>query len=300
MALKIGIAPAEITERLRSEAFLKLKVLKQQLSPCKGEALRIFVAGVHRSGTNMLMDILDASFETSVFHENDSRAFDNYIMREPRVIRSLIEHSRASVVVVKALHEAHRMRALLEDFAPAKGLWMIRYFADSVNSNLKRFPGNRNDLDAIVNDRRAGDWRGLGMADETYRIVKQHYRREMNDASANALFWYYRNQLFFDQGFDSDPRVLAIEYEELVRAPEPVIDVIAPFIGICASERMKRVSHSESVRKNLPPDIAPDVKALCEAMQQRLLLVARRQMAPGQASANARIAGSLTDNLISP
>jgi|SRR6185312_3411893 len=287
MASKIAIAPAKITGRLRVEAFLKLKALKQQLSPHKGEPLTVFVAGVHRSGTNMLMDILDASFETDVFHESDNRAFEGYIMREPEIIRSLVDRSHASVVVVKALHEAHRMRRLLDEFVPAKGLWMIRYFADSVNSSLKRWPPNRNKLDAIVRDRNAGEWRSSGMTDETYRIIKAHYRSDMSIASTIALFWYYRNQLFFDQGLDRDPRVLAVEYEELVRAPAFFVDRIAFFIGLQASARMKRVSHSESVRKNPPPDIAPDVTALCESMQERLTLVARRQMAPTQAVAGA-------------
>lgn len=286
MTLKLGIPPSEIAERLREEAFLKFKLLKQQLSPRQGEPMRVFVAGVHRSGTNMLMLILDASLETDVFHENDNRAFDDYIMREPEIIRSLIERSNAPVVVVKALHEAHRLTGFLDDFAPAKGLWMIRYFEDSVNSSLKRWPKTRNKLEILLEDRDGADWRGSGMTDETHRIVKEHYRPGMNNASASALFWYYRNQLFFDQELDRDPRVLAIEYEELVRAPDIAVERIASFIGIGASERMKRISHSESVRKNPPPDIAPHVKALCEAMQKRLTLVAGRNPAPRQAAAS--------------
>ena len=270
MPLKLRITTSDLAERLRDRAFLRVKALRQQLRPRSGIPQSVFVSGVQRSGTNMLMDILEASYETDVFHETDVRAFDDYAMREETVIESLIAQSNAPVVVVKALLEAHRVTGLMEHFAPAKALWMIRSFEDSVNSTVKRWPGNRNDIDRIVDDRDAGDWRGLGMTLETQEIVRKHYNPQMNDASANALFWYYRNQLYFDQRLDTEPRVLPVNYEELVSHPDLFVDSIATFLGIKATDRMRRVSHTESVRKSPAPDIAPDVHELCEAMQRRL------------------------------
>jgi len=267
---------AELAERIRREAFLYRKSFRHLVTPKPPAAQTVFVGGVQRSGTNMLMQILDASLETDVFHENDERAFDNYMMRERPIIHSLIVGSRASVVVVKALTEAHNFKALLDEFAPAKGLWMIRRFEDAVNSTLKRWPGIRNMLDELVFDRDAAGWRGRGMTDETHRAVRALYRFKMNDASANALFWYYRNQLFFDQELDRDARVLAVEYERLVQAPRAEVNRIAAFTGIRSTTRMRDVPHTESVGRDAPPTIEAEVRALCEAMQERLASAAAK------------------------
>ena len=62
----------------------------------------IFLAGMQRSGTNMLMEVLERSLATQVIHERDPRAFDNYLMRPPEVIAALRARSRAPVFVTKA------------------------------------------------------------------------------------------------------------------------------------------------------------------------------------------------------
>jgi hypothetical protein len=264
----------EIAARVHREAFLRIKSLRQQMKPRRQEPLSVFLSGVGRSGTNMLMDILEASYETEVFHERDRRAFEKFIMRPPAVIHSIVDRSNAPVVVVKALHEADRIQALMGDFPPAKALWMVRFYGDSVNSHLKRWPGTRNLVDKVVNDRKGAGWRTAGMTDETYQLVCDHYRRGLTPASAHALFWYYRNQLFFDQALDRNNRVLVVEYEELVTEPR-YLDRIASFVGLTPTEKMRRIAHRESIRKDPFPDIAPEVKALCDAMQARLSLVAK-------------------------
>lgn len=274
----LGRSTNEIKNRLDLMSFNSWKRLRQALSPHRGTPETIFVAGVHRSGTNMLIDILDASMQTDVFAEADKRAFDHFMMRDLSVIQGLVSATRAPVVVVKALHEAHSLTALMQRFAPARAYWMVRNYEDMVNSNQKRFPqgGRRNMIDKLVKDRNSAEWRGRGMTDETLRIVREHYRENMSDPSATALFWYYRNQLFFDQGFDRNDRVLAIQYEDLVTNPAKIVGEIAQFAGIQCSARMVSIPHAESVRKNAPPDISPDVRALCQAMQDRLRGVTSR------------------------
>jgi hypothetical protein len=53
------------------------------------------------------------------------------------------------------------------------------------------------------------------------------------------------------------------------------LDRIASFVGLTPTEKMRRIAHRESIRKDPFPDIAPEVKALCDAMQARLSLVAK-------------------------
>ena len=218
----------------------------------------------------MFMRLLDASYETTVYYENDSRAFDCYAMRPPDVIQELIGRSPSKVVVVKALHEAHRIASLLDRFAPANALWIIRSFEGVVNSSLHHWPGWRNKIDQLIEDRGAADWRGLGMTDQTHSILRAHYRPGLSDASTQALFWYYRHQLFFDQRLERDPRVETVVYEETIGTPHAVTQRIANFLNIKPTARMARIAQMQPT-PHVPADVSPEIRELCTRMQQRLL-----------------------------
>lgn len=232
--------------------------------------LTVFVTGLQRSGTNMVMDIYDGSLRTEVFHETDRRVFDDYQHREHSILHGFVRRSPASVVVIKALLEGHRIRELLDDFAPAKAIWMYRHFDDTVNSMLVRWPGGRNFLDQIVTDRSLGEWRALGMSDQTYAVIRDHYSRDMSDASAQALTYYYRHQLFYDQCLDRDPRVLLMSYEDLTSAPIRNVEKIARFSSIPCTSRMRGHIHGLSVRRVSAPDISPEIRRLVVGMYEKL------------------------------
>jgi Sulfotransferase domain len=270
----------ELIKAVRSRTFPRLKTLRNRLVPGSSQPrLTVFVAGVHRSGTNMMMDILERSWQTEVFHESDPRAFEQYMLRDEALIHELVRRSPAPVTVVKALHEAHDLRRLMEAFAPAKAIWMFRSYGDAINSSLNRWKRYRNRIEIIVEDRTAADWRGWGMTDETHSIVRQHYRPDMNDASAIALFWFYRNQLLFDQGLDRDPRTLLVRYENLVSDNGDYAKRLTDALGIQLTTAMRRVAHTESVRKHAEPKLDTNVRELCERMRQALEEAHLRQSA---------------------
>lgn len=266
----------DIAERLRRLSLLRLKrmgqVWRRRISAeCDRELT--FVSGVQRSGTNLVMDILERSWETDVFHESDPRAFDNYIMRDVSVIRRLVEASPSRRVVVKALCEASDLTRLMQLFAPARAIWMYRRYDDMINSNRVAWPGGRNQIDAIVKDRASGGWRGMGMTDETHAVVREHYRPDMNDASALALFWYYRNQLFFDQGFERNDRVMLMQYESLVTDPVKRVASITRFVDVACRPSMSVMISRGSIGKKSPPEIDDRIRTLCDAMLARLDVV---------------------------
>ena len=144
-----------------------------------------------------------------------------------------------------------------------------------INSNQRRFNDTRNYIDEIVKDPRRGFWRGLGMTDETLAIVREHYSEDLDNNSAQALFWYYRNQLFFDKNFDEDSRVLLIKYEPFVSEPLNYLDSIVRFVGLEADPNLVKTVHRSSIRKNEPPEIAANIVALCDGMRDRLDTVFR-------------------------
>lgn len=291
---------SKLTAKMRSKIELRLiaagkkvKWMLNRLSAPQAEAAKqvVFVAGVHRSGTNMLMKVLERSVHIEVFHENDPRAFQTFMMRERAVIHGLVDRSMAPLVAVKALHESHELTSLLEEFAPAKAIWMFRHYDDMINSHMVRWPGFKNEIDRIVRDPGSAAWRGRGMSAQTLDLVRRHYSPDMNVASAIALFWVYRNRLFFDQGFDRDQRVLLLRYESLATDPVHYLPVLTHFLGIQATSRMRRIIRADSVRKQAAPEIAPDIRALCENMRERLEAVWAARLS--RESGGARPAGVL-------
>jgi len=237
----------------------------------------LIVSGVQRSGTNMLMDLFEAAPETDVFHEIDPRLYDTYMMRGDEVVASLLAASAFPVVVIKALHEPERVLTLMDRFAPARFIWMFRNTEDVVNSNMKSWPGGRNRLDDVVIDPANGFWRTHGMTADTLATLRAIYRPDMNDATAQGLFYWYRNKLFFDLGLADDSRTQIVDYDRMVADPGGDLPRIAAHAGTSLTDRMRAIPHPGSVKKRRPPDIAPEVMRLCTDIHARLRAAAEAQ-----------------------
>jgi hypothetical protein len=262
-----------LATRLRRTAWRHGKALRQRLRP-QPVALHVFVAGMQRSGTNLLMDVLDASTQTQVFHETDPRAFANYEMRDETVIRRLVQASAASVFVIKALCELDRVGALMDAFAPARTLWLVRDWRDSVHSAVRSF-GNFVPQWQRLAHGDASDWRGRGMQAATRELLAALYRSDASEAEGAAIMWFYRNALYFEQQFAADPRVRLLFYEDLVRRPEREIAAVYAFLGLHGfSPAVVDGIHARSVKQRTPPDIAPAVVELCDELLARFRSVA--------------------------
>jgi hypothetical protein len=255
--------------RAQRQAILLAKAVWQRVVPRPPVRTYVFVAGMQRSGTNMVMDVLERSLGTDVYHENDPRAFERYEMRDPAVIRQLANASRAPFFVIKALCELDLMPGLMQTFSPAKALWILRDVEDVVNSATRSFRNFPAQVGRIAQDRNGAQWRGRGMSDETHALVRRLYHPDMNEPTAAALTWYFRNILFFENGFDRDPRVRLVRYERLVTDPQAQFGEVFGFLGIPYSPRISSIVSARSIRKNPPPPIEPEVRTLCEALNGR-------------------------------
>jgi len=231
----------------------------------------ILVSGVQRSGTNMIMDFYDRSLETTIFYETDKRVYESYHLRTWPELKRNIAVSPSRIVALKALLEAHELSSLLDAFAPAKLVWIFRPYDDMVNSYMQNWPGGRNEIDKVIKDPDSAAWRGKGMTAETHAILKRHYDPAMNNASALALFWYYRNQLIFDQSLHDDNRCKLVFYDDLVGLPETCGRNLAEFSGLVPDSRLWSGFHWSSVRRRPPPDIAPEIRRLNDQMLEKLL-----------------------------
>ncbi len=262
--------------RANLRGLLTTKWCVQLLRRPPSAARRLLVAGVQRSGTNMVMDVLERSYRTAVFHERDPRAFDNYQLRAEPVIDALFERSRAELVVVKCLMESHKLAVLLERFAPTKALWVFRDYRDVVNSMVRSFRNQAKQVARIARDRDADGWLGAGMSDETHAVVRRFAATPLDDLSAAAVQWYFRNIRFFEQGLADDPRVLPVCYEDLVTDPGPQFARIFRFAGLALEPRVVKQVRASSIGRHAEPALRPDVEARCTELYQRLTATAAK------------------------
>lgn len=259
----------EVQRKLERWMLLARKSLAHQLMPRRSRQRFVFIAGAQRSGTNMLMDILERSTATDVYHERDRRAFEDYIMRDPEVIRELAARSKAPVFVIKSLCELDRLPRLMQEFQPSQMVWIVRDYRDMINSALVSFPSLPGSVRDIYHDRNASGWRSKGMSDATYEQIRALYHEGMDDGSAVALFWYMRNVLFFENGFDQNSRVALTLYEQLVTEPETELKRVFDFLHLDYSSFISKHIFASSVRRRPAPTLDPKVDALCDALYDR-------------------------------
>jgi Sulfotransferase domain len=284
--------------RLKSSARHARKWIGQAAARVAGKAHGqhvVFLAGVQRSGTNMVMDILERSPDTKVFHESDRRAFIEFQLRGDAILRRLAR-SAARCVIFKALCDAHRLTTLMDQFQSSSAIWVYRHFDEVVSSHLALWPQGRNQIDKLVKDRSAAKWRGLAMTDETWDLVKRHYHPDMGLASAQALFWYYRNQLFFDQELDGNACVYLVKYEDIAGRPHAEIEQLASFLGIRTTAGMAAYVAHGSTRRKPPQPVDLPIRKLCEEMMNRLdVVLSSREHHPALVNAAMQARTSRTE-----
>ena len=260
--------------RVRHVLWRQGKAMRQRLLP-RAVAQHVFVAGMQRSGTNLVMDVLDASADTQVFHETDPRAFDRYEMRDLAVIQKLARQCPAPVFVIKALCELDRIKPLMATFSPAKTLWVVRDWRDSVNSAVKSFGNFVPQWKRLANGD-ANDWRGRGMSPATRELLAAMYRPDASEAEGAAIMWFYRNALFFEQQLAADARVRVVFYEDLVQQPMREVAAVYDFLGLHGFSRgVAGRIHARSVKHRDPSDISPAVSMLCDELLARFRALPR-------------------------
>lgn len=272
-----------LTDRAQRAAFLCIKKSSQNLFRQRTVPQAVvFIAGVQRSGTNMIMDILERSMQTEVFRESDSRAFQDYELKPISTLEVLVRESPAPTTVFKALCDLQNLRQLLDHFPDSKAVWMLRRMDDMVNSHSraqfnKRGPTERNcniRMNAILASPESQGWRARGMSSETRELLEHYCHTDISHESAVALFWYMRNKLYFEQNLHRHPRAKVIFYETFVRAPQDYSRELFSWLGLRVSGYASRRVTPRSIGRWVEPDIEPPIRALCEDLYRRFELEA--------------------------
>jgi len=171
------------------------------------------------------------------------------------------------VVAAKPLVESDRAIELMDAADPVKAIWMLRDYRGVAQSSLRRF-GDENpyrDLRPFCTADRS-DWRCRGASEETCETVVGLMNRGLTPLDAAALFWWARNQLYFDQQLWRDERVRVIRYERACNSPGEVVEALSEFVGVAlpSPSIVSRVRpHPDDPGAN---ELHPDVEMLCRNM----------------------------------
>jgi len=216
---------------------------------------------------------LDRSWRVLILEEHDRRLVGPGHEREettwqdyPTVL-GRIRRLPFEVVAAKPLVESASATALMDAGGAVKAVWMLRHYAGVARSNVSRFGADNpyRDLQPI-RSRDALDWRYKGMTEETWETVIALLNRRLTPFDAAALFWWTRNQLYFDQRLWEDDRIRILRYERACNQPDEVIRSLSSHIGL----ELPRGSIAPRVRAQpFPPEnreFDPDVERLCRKL----------------------------------
>lgn len=239
-----------------------------------GTGRTVFVVGLQRSGTNMLLRGIDRSPDIEVHNENDRAVFERYRLRDDAVVAETVGRSRAASVLFKPLCDSHRAVELLAMpglAAAPRAVWVYRNVDGRVRSAIAKFGDHdRTVLQAIVGGQGEHLWQAGGLTADVRTTLASFPMDELTAESASALFWWARNSLVFDLGLAGSPDVALLSYDRIIADPVPEMARLAAFLDIRYSPALVADIDPRARREHAPLDLEPRVRALCDEMQERL------------------------------
>ncbi len=250
-----------------------VKRLVRSIARAPGDRRRVvLIFGCQRSGTTMLQQtFLDQSWRVLILDEHDRRLVgedpEETSWEEDATVFRRIHRLPFDIVAAKPLVESSRAVDLMDAAGDARAIWMLRDFHEVAASNLRRFgPSNpHRDLQPFGSGDSL-DWRCRGATEETYETVTEFLRQGLTPLDAAALFWWTRNQLYFDQRLWEDERIRILRYERACLFSEEVIRSLSAHIGL--SLPLRSIVHRIRSQQGGDPagDLNPEVERLCMAM----------------------------------
>lgn len=247
-----------------------------------GQARAVFVVGLQRSGTNMVLRGLQSSPAVEVHNENDREVFNRFLLRGDDVVRDVVMRSRHSVVLFKPLSDSHRTVHLLDGLglltAP-RAIWVYRDVDGRARSAVAKFgDANRRVLAEIAEGGGLQRWQAQGLSEQSLELIGRCAPARLSPESAAALFWVVRNALFFDLGLHLRPDVHLVSYGQAVADPAAATRRIAAFAGLPWQAGLGRAIDQRSAGRP-PMDIDPQVRSAADHLMARLAEVERQHAA---------------------
>lgn len=235
-------------------------------------ATPVFLVGAQRSGTNMMAHGLDEAPEFQVYNEGNARAFRNFRLRPLSEIEPLIERSGAEFVLFKPLCDTHRTAELLDRFRPrARAIWAYRDVDGRVRSALAKFgDSDLQVLRAFAAGMSGAEWQMQGISLENADFIRSLDVGRLSAASAAALFWVFRNSLYFELSLDRRDDAMLASYDRFLAEPERSARALCAFLGL--AYRPELIAHVKQRPPAWTEPISIDhrIRERCSELQHRL------------------------------
>jgi hypothetical protein len=248
-------------------------------------AVPVFVVGIQRSGTDMVIESLRRAPEIEVHNEHErSRAFCDYQLRDDETIAELVRSSRQRRIAFKALCDSDRVVHLMEELdapSPGRAIWVVRGMEARVRSTLARWPENNRRVLRAVAAGDEGRWEGRGLSEESRELIRSFDYDAMSQASAAALLWLVRNSLYFELGLDERTDVALVGYERILERPQDIIAGLCEFLSVPYRARMTAHIAPRPPATGGSLDVDPMIAQRCAELEARFA----RALAGGAPSA---------------
>ncbi|MEE9608294.1 MAG: sulfotransferase [Myxococcota bacterium] len=268
-----------MTARRRSAQFARRlarrarKYGAQRLHAGESASSILWVVGCQRSGTTMLLDVLDESPDSWVYHEHNRRAFRNWRLRPLPVRERLVRRARARWLVFKPLFDSQNVDQLFAEHPSSKTIWVLRRYRDVVESSVRKW-GARLQLAIrrLATEEDCDHWMADRMSRSRRKLLKDLYHDEMSVHTAAALRWYLRNEIYFDLDLPNRrARALLVRYEDLVENPPRAFASVFAFLDLDFHESYVAGVAAPARRRQALAEIDPAVEELCEDLAARLV-----------------------------
>jgi hypothetical protein len=271
LGLFVGEDKLPPLQRARTTVAKWLWRRRQSVAP---NAVPVFVVGVQRSGTNMLMRGLETSPEIESHNEDDAKAFHRFRLRSIEEIRALVSRSGHAFVLFKPLCDSHRVSELLDELgAPSAGkaIWIYRRYEGRARSAVATFgSSNLNVLRQMAAGGGTDRWQAQGLSLESWDLIRSTDFDSVSPEAAAALFWYIRNAMYFEHGLHDRPDVTLVSYDAFVGNPAGTMQAICRFLDFEYSSRLIMHVENRPHRGREPLELPGRIRERCEDLQRRL------------------------------
>ncbi len=262
-----------IIRRLRFKLFRTSKSAYQFFKMnSQNEQTILFIIGCQRSGTSITAEVFELDWNSKVYKEFSELSSEDLVgkirLNSLNKVKAIIEKNKVPFIISKPLVETQNTLKLFDYFENSKGLWMFRHYRDVVSSNLKKFgiKNGINNLRPIV-DNSPNNWRSEHVPDNVRNIVLKYFSEDMLPNDAAAIFWFVRNQWFFELQLVNNPRIMMCRYDDMVCDPGVTFKNIYKFAGQqYPGDRIVKDIKTSSMGKGKKVELSPEIDKLCEEL----------------------------------